>query len=87
MIDTDPLILACRTRIYRAVFTNKQADCWYSTSFPVEGECSDEPFDLRRGIAPQAPLKFLSPEEYSRAQSMTLLELRRNCLQSLLNRS
>ena len=86
MIDTTPLILACNTPIYRAVFSNKQACCWFSVSIPVEGEVSDEPFDLRRGVNPKAALTFLTDEDIKKAQSMTLLELRRNCLEARLNR-
>lgn len=87
MIDTTPLILSCNTPIYRALFSNKQACCWFSTSFPIEGEEPEEPFDLRRGVNPKADLKYLTYGDLRKAQSMTLLELRRNCLEARFNRA
>ena len=83
-LDTEPLVLKCGTKIYRALFCDKQATCWYSTSFPVLRQEPFEPFDLRKALGATDLRAGPSSVQLRLAQEMTYIALRRNCLTALL---
>ena len=83
-MDTEPLVLRCGTRLYRAVFGDKQATCWYSTSYPTAGSDSENPIDLRKALG-ITPLRHLTPAQFQLAAAKSLLELRQGSLQMLLS--
>ena len=41
-LDYTPIQLRCGTQIYRACFSNKQADLWFTTTYPnIDGNIGD----------------------------------------------
>lgn len=84
-IDRTPLILRCGTRLYRAVFTDKQARYWYSRDYPSP-DCpwKDVPFDIRT-LAGSAQCG--EEELLLKVRKMTYHELRQQWLVHKLSKS
>ena len=85
--DTTPLVLKCGTKLYRALFCDKQATCWYSTSFPVLGQAAFEPFDLRKALGVTDLREGPSSDQLRQAQTLTYIALRRDYLTALLTKT
>ena len=85
--DESPLQLKCGTKLYRRVYSNKQAVCKFSRQFPGEEHDPLEPtIDVRVAVG-DLSFKFPTQLHFHAIQRMTYEQVKRACLEYQLTKT